>query len=155
MEPIRWRLLRPIPGVKAGTLFEERSDDNPFGVPALFSVPDCRVRLEVNPASSPDWFERVIEDEVPEHWFLSGGDFSVSCMGPGPRSGWGDKQRAIGNYFATKEEAEEMRRRILALLADRGHPKDPPPIKADRRLDNLIEKGGPKRVPLPRFLTGG
>lgn len=33
--------------------------------------------------------------------------------------------------------------------------KASPPIRSHGRLDQVVEKGGPKRVPLPEFVTNG
>lgn len=117
----RYRLRKDTPTVKAGTIFEEKSDSY-NGKKLVEVVPDwCLIRpwFAVSDIDNfDDWFEEIKE---PKRWRAEGGGkywYLDDCGVVLSNEEWGDDtddfRYSIGNYFKTEAEAEAYKEYLLA-----------------------------------------
>lgn len=117
----RYRLKKDTPTVKAGTIFEEKSDSY-NGKKLVEVVPDwCLIRpwLAVSDIDNFDeWFEEIKE---PKRWRAEGGGkywYLDDCGVVLSNEEWGDDtddfRYRIGNYFKTEAEAEAYKEYLIA-----------------------------------------
>lgn len=125
----RYKLLRELPTFKAGDEFVLKDD----GCLYLADLPGKngqhwkgnvmayhRNTLAHFPNILGDWFEEIHE-EPKDYWYIDA-DGELLCEPSDDRCKFDNDCREIGNYFKTKEEAEEAVRKLQAWkrLKDKG-----------------------------------
>lgn len=117
----RYKLLKDTPTLKAGTIFEEKSDSY-NGKKLVEVVPDwCLIRpwFAVSDIGNfDDWFEEIPESKRwraeynEKYWCNDGNGGIYSSTEDGHKA---DSYRFLtGNYFKTEEEAEVYKEYLLA-----------------------------------------
>lgn len=126
----RYKLKKDTPTVKAGTIFEEKSDSY-NGKKLVEVVPDwCLIRpwfVVSDIDNFDDWFEEIKE---PKRWRAEGDGkywYLDDCGVVLSNDEWGDDiddfRYSIGNYFKTEAEAKAYKEYLIArqvLLDDTG-----------------------------------
>ena len=114
---MKYKLLKDLPWVKAGTICENTSNDD-FGLRNMW-VPDYG-NIGIHVATFSDWFEEVDERWKPK---LNSTYFYLNPENEVNVTTWDEylidsKRFRFGNCFKTQEKAKQAAEQIKALLKE-------------------------------------
>jgi hypothetical protein len=116
----QYRLLKDLPGVKAGTVYDYESDYGRY-TGADHTMNSSGHELDMIDAivveNNPEWFEvvRWKPKDGEEYYFFNDSELTI-WMGNWLCCFLDEKRWFVGNCFPTKEEAEQARERVRKAL---------------------------------------